>query len=96
MGVALLVVAALVAGPPLWVKAAARAHVYAAAEVPAAPVALVLGAGLTRSGNPTPFLAARLDVAAELYEAGTVKALIVSGDNRRKAYDEPTAMTAYL
>ncbi|MBB5084312.1 SanA/YdcF family protein [Nonomuraea endophytica] len=65
------------------------------ARVPAAQAALVLGAGLY-GGQPSPMLARRLDVAAELYRAGKVKALLLSGDNSRKEYDEPTAMRDYL
>jgi vancomycin permeability regulator SanA len=41
-------------------------------------------------------LARRLDIAAELYHAGKVRALLLSGDNSRKEYDEPTAMRDYL
>jgi vancomycin permeability regulator SanA len=64
-------------------------------EVPAAPVGLVLGAGLYH-GSPTPMLATRLDVAAELYHGGKVRALLLSGDNSRLGYDEPSVMRDYL
>ncbi|GGT27670.1 vancomycin high temperature exclusion protein [Nonomuraea spiralis] len=64
-------------------------------RVPPAQAALVLGAGLWHT-QPTPMLARRLDVAAELYRAGKVRALLLSGDNSRKEYDEPTAMRDYL
>ncbi|WP_433238672.1 SanA/YdcF family protein [Streptosporangium sp. CA-135522] len=64
-------------------------------EVPAAPVALVLGAATWRDG-PSPMLARRLDISAELYRAGKVKAILLSGDNGRAGYDEPTAMRDYL
>ncbi|WP_248961402.1 SanA/YdcF family protein [Sphaerisporangium perillae] len=65
-------------------------------EVPAAPVGLVLGAGLYRDSSPTAMLADRLDIAAELYRAGKVRALLLSGDNSRVGYDEPSAMRDYL
>ncbi|MFI6297497.1 vancomycin high temperature exclusion protein [Nonomuraea sp. NPDC050790] len=65
------------------------------ARVPNTQVALVLGAGLY-GGRPSPMLARRLDIAAELYRAGKVKALLLSGDNSREEYDEPTAMRDYL
>lgn len=84
--------------PWTWVLVASVGRVDDAAEVadaPEAPVALVLGAGL-QGGRPSPYLAARLDTAAELYEAGKVRVLLVSGDNRTHAYDEPTAMRDYL
>jgi vancomycin permeability regulator SanA len=64
-------------------------------QVPTAQAALVLGAGLYGT-QPTPMLAHRLDIAAELYRAGKVRALLLSGDNSRKEYDEPTAMRDYL
>jgi vancomycin permeability regulator SanA len=89
--------AALVAvGPYAWVRWSALGTVHDAEHTAAVPVALVLGAGLTPSGAPTPFLAARLDVAAELHRAGTVAVILVSGDNRTHDYDEPTAMYDYL
>ncbi|WP_406313864.1 YdcF family protein [Streptosporangium sp. NBC_01639] len=64
-------------------------------EVPEAPVALVLGAGI-RGKTPTPMLARRLDISAELYRAGKVQAILLSGDNGRTGYDEPTVMRDYL
>ncbi len=84
--------ACLLVGPTVWVKARAHGHLYSAGGVPEAPVAIVLGAGLTSTGRPTPFLRARLDLAAQLYDDGAVRALLVSGDNRTHGYDEPTAM----
>ncbi|SCK40071.1 protein SanA, affects membrane permeability for vancomycin [Streptomyces sp. WMMB 322] len=65
------------------------------ADAPAAPVALVFGAGLW-DGEPSPYLAHRLDAAAGLYERGKVRAVLVSGDNSREEYDEPDAMRTYL
>lgn len=58
-----------------------------------ATVGLVLGASETlASGRANPFFTRRVEAAAQLYKAGKVKYLIVSGDNSRKEYDEPTAM----
>lgn len=61
-------------------------------EVPARPVALVLGAGLWRDGSPTPVLRDRVAAAADLYLAGKVRKLLLSGDNRFVDYNEPGAM----
>ncbi|WP_250037115.1 SanA/YdcF family protein [Paractinoplanes maris] len=83
-------------GSELWVQAAARGHVYSEADVPAAPVALVLGAEVYADGQPSPFLAARLDIARRLLDAGKVKAILVSGDHGRWEYDEPGSMEVYL
>jgi vancomycin permeability regulator SanA len=94
--IALGLLAVLAVTPWVWVQTSSAAYRHDAADVPDAPVALVLGAGLTRSGTPTQFLAGRLDVAADLYRRGKVEVLLVSGDNSRTEYDEPTAMRAYL
>ena len=64
-----------------------------AARLPAVPVALVLGAApIGPEGGPNRYFVYRLDAAAALYTAGKVKYLLVSGDNSRADYDEPTAM----
>jgi vancomycin permeability regulator SanA len=84
------------AGGELWTRVAAKGHVYSEADVPAAPVALVLGAEVYADGSPSPFLAARLDIARRLLEAGKVKAILVSGDHSRWEYDEPGSMEVYL
>ena len=59
-------------------------------------MAIVLGAAVHADGQPSPWLAHRLDAAAELYTSGRVEAILVSGDNRRAGYDEPTVMRSYL
>jgi vancomycin permeability regulator SanA len=81
--------------PGAWLQASASGRVRTLADVPKAPVAVVFGAGLTRSG-PSVYLAHRLDAAAELYRAKKVKAILVTGDNSRTDYDEPTTMRTYL
>ncbi|HEV8156962.1 MAG TPA: ElyC/SanA/YdcF family protein [Gaiellales bacterium] len=65
------------------------------ADVSHHQVALVLGAGLTRNGTPTWFLADRLDAAIRLYRTGKVDGLLMSGDNHTTSHDEPTAMRTY-
>lgn len=70
--------------------------IYSAQEVPDRPVALVFGAGLTASGKPSPYLAARLDTAHELFSTGKVRVILVSGDNSRESHNEPAAMRDYL
>jgi vancomycin permeability regulator SanA len=49
--------------------------------VPNAPVAIVFGAGLNRDGAPSWMLADRLKAAIELYQAGKVQKLLLTGDN---------------
>ncbi len=57
-----------------------------------APVALVFGAGLRKNGAPSDVLSDRVVSAVELYKAGKVKKILMSGDNGSKQYDEVTAM----
>ncbi|MQY04836.1 SanA/YdcF family protein [Actinomadura macrotermitis] len=84
-----------VLAPLGWAYADTAGYRRSAEAVPATPVALVLGAGIW-GDTPSPLLARRLDLAADLYRRGKVKVLLVSGDNRTKGYDEPTVMRAYL
>ncbi len=85
-----------VAVPTAWVYASTSAYRKSVQDVPAAPVAIVFGAGLNPNGSPSPFLAGRLEIAVQLYRMGKIRAVLVTGDNSRKTYDEPTAMKAYL
>jgi vancomycin permeability regulator SanA len=94
--VAAIVGSSTVVASMLWVRISADAHIYTEQSVPPAPVALVLGAQVNPGGDPSPFLAARLDLARRLLETGKVRVLLVSGDNSRPDYDEPSAMRAWL
>ncbi|RJL36263.1 hypothetical protein D5H75_05025 [Bailinhaonella thermotolerans] len=78
-----------------WAWLASEPYRMPAGSAPETPVALVLGAGVA-GGRPTGMLALRLDVAADLYARGRVRALLLSGDNGRAGYDEPTVMRDYL
>ena len=86
----------LLSGSIGFVRLTAAGHLFSETDVPAAPVALVLGAMVYPDGTPSPFLAARLDVAHRLYQAGKVQVVVVSGDNMAKEYNEPEAMRTYL
>ncbi|MEW1694938.1 vancomycin high temperature exclusion protein [Streptomyces sp. NPDC093249] len=81
--------------PATWLHTTAAGKLRTTAEVPARDVGVVFGAGLWK-GRPTPYLAHRLDTAAELYRTGKVRVLLVTGDNSRTSYDEPSAMRVYL
>ena len=69
-----------------------------AASAPDNDVALVLGTSpsLSQGRWKNPFFENRMDAAATLYRAGKVRHLLVSGDNGRREYDEPTAMRSAL
>ena len=60
------------------------------------PVGLVLGAQVKPDGTPSGFLAARLDLARRLYDAGRIQTIIVSGNHSADEYNEPVAMLNYL
>jgi SanA protein len=65
--------------------------------MPPADVALVLGSSrMLADGRVNYFYTARLDAAAELFRLGKVRGIVVSGDNSRSDYDEPTSMKADL
>ncbi|WP_329127722.1 SanA/YdcF family protein [Streptomyces sp. NBC_01465] len=90
-----MVACVLALTPATWMQATASDRIRTTADVPATDVAVVFGAGLW-DGEPSPYLAHRLDAAAELYAAGKVKVVLVTGDNSREDYDEPDAMRTYL
>ena len=66
-------------------------------DIPHRYVALVLGTSPKgRFGGPNRFFIARINAAAELYQAGKIDKILVSGDNHRKGYNEPEAMQQAL
>lgn len=78
------------------VSGESQGRILAVDEVPQIPVAMVLGAAARPDGRPSAFLAARLDLAVELYERGTIRAVLVSGDNRPRGNFQTTVMRRYL
>jgi SanA protein len=93
----LLAVAIVLLGVPrLFTQLYAQSRIYSVADAPSNDVvAIVFGAGLTRSGEPTAILQDRVATAANLYFAGKVKKILMSGDNRFVYYNEPGAMRDY-
>ncbi|UCD99126.1 MAG: YdcF family protein [Chloroflexota bacterium] len=89
-----LAVLGLVLGiaPRLLTRFYAGPRLYALETSPSEPVAIVFGAGLYRNGSPTPVLRDRIETAADLYRAGKVEKLLMSGDNSTPNYNEPGAM----
>lgn len=66
-------------------------------DVPIRDVAVVLGTSpKVAGGRPNVLYEARIDAAAQLYTAGRVRCLLVSGDNGDRRYNEPTRMRADL
>lgn len=64
-------------------------------EVTPTHVGIVFGAGLLRDGSAGPVLSDRVQTAVNLYHAGKVDKLLMSGDNRFIEYNEPEAMRQY-
>jgi len=98
--IVLVVVGCLVLTVPIalraWVEREYREQMHERVpEVPAQPVAMVFGAGYWPGGRLSDALADRMDTAIELYEAGQVNKLLLTGDNRYADYNEPAAMAAY-
>jgi SanA protein len=58
-------------------------------------VAVVFGAAVYSGGRLSPVLRDRMDTAIDLYRAGRVDHILVSGDGRSIYYDEPGAMHSY-
>jgi len=93
-----LLVLVLAAGvlllPRLVTALHASRRVYSSEKAPPGRVAIVFGAGLWRDGSPTPVLRDRVQTAADLYFAGKVEKLLMSG-SRLGYYNEPRAMRKY-
>jgi SanA protein len=86
----------LIGLPWIYVRLKTQSRIYrTVADAPEAPVAIVFGAGLNRDGTPMPVLADRVATAVDLYKAGKVRKLLLTGDNRFTEYNEPEAMRRY-
>jgi vancomycin permeability regulator SanA len=91
-----VVVVAVATGADLWVRDRAHGGDYSVDTVPPAPVAVIFGAQVDNDGQPSGYLAGRLDLGARLLRAGKVRALLLTGDYGTPQYDEPDAMRRYL
>lgn len=66
-------------------------------ELEDSKVAVVLGTSrYLTNGQKNLYFKYRMDAAAELFAAGKVEYILVSGDNRQKAYNEPVEMKEAL
>ncbi|MDH6109011.1 vancomycin permeability regulator SanA [Kitasatospora sp. MAP12-15] len=92
---ALVLFCAVALAPTAWLYGSQGSRIRTVADAPTEPVAVVFGAGEV-NGVASDYLAHRLDVALALYRAHKVQAILVTGDNSRKGYDEPGVMYTYL
>ena len=87
-------------GSAIAVYAVSSGRVFDSASIDAVPrrrAAVVLGCVRTLpNGLNNLYFSWRIDAASELYKAGKVDCLIVSGDNHVKGYDEPSDMKESL
>ncbi len=97
VGVAGLVGLCAAVGASAWVRRTGTRGMYESAEtVPSRPVAIVLGAMVFPSGQPSDVLEDRLATALDLYRRGKVRRVLVTGDHLTPEYDETNAMRAWL
>ena len=94
----LCAVALLIVVCDLRVRNMARGRLYDDVQaLPHEQAALLLGtSSRLRGGSPNPFFEYRMDAAAELFRAGKVDCILVSGDNHHASYTEPMAMRKAL
>jgi SanA protein len=98
LSVTLVVGIAFVLFANLRIISAHRDRLYSdVSQIPARETGLVLGANrVLGDGRPNLHFVSRMDATAELYRAGKIKRVIVSGDNGRRDYDEPSMMKEAL
>lgn len=81
----------------MYVGLFSRGRLYRSIDsVPQRSAALVLGCAKEVEGRPNLYFKFRIDATAQLWHAGKINAIVVSGDNCRKGYDEPSAMKTDL
>lgn len=69
----------------------------AVSAVPHYHTALVLGTSpVGKNGGVNLFFRSRIDATVKLYEAGKIDRILVSGDNRKRGYNEPEEMKKAL
>ncbi|HET6283145.1 MAG TPA: ElyC/SanA/YdcF family protein [Polyangia bacterium] len=95
VGVAVVVALGVLVAANAYLLASTAGQIHDRVEkVPPRPVAVVLGGHITR-GHPSLELAQRLTAARDLYRAGKVQRILISG-LERPGYSEPDAMLRWL
>lgn len=76
---------------------ASRGKLYSDVDkLPVTKVGVVFGTTDTYMGRENKYFRYRIDAAVEVWKAGKVETLIVSGDNRSRYYNEPEKMRVAL
>lgn len=95
LGIALIVIVAIVIVSNVCVAVVSKGKCYDDVNtVPHNTYGLLLGTG--RSSAPSPYYDARLQAAIDLYQAGKVDSIVVSGENLYADYNEVDSMVAAL
>ena len=81
-------------GADYWVKSnALEKNFTSTLSISKNKVGLLLGTGkFNRNGYINAYYKYRIDAAIKLYKAGKIEFFLISGDNSRKDYDEPSLM----
>lgn len=81
----------------LYIQAVTKSYIYeTVSESPVAQTALVLGAAVSVDGSLSSIFKDRVDLAVNLYVAGKVSKILVSGDNSTVEYNEVNPVRLYL
>ncbi len=73
-----------------------RDDTYRVDNVPTREVAIVFGARVLSNGRPSTMLRDRITTAADLYHAGKVDYILLTGAGVEADYNEPAAMRDYI
>ncbi len=94
----ILLAAILVYAANKYIANAAKDKTYSdLAAIPHQKTGLLLGTGkYLGNGHLNPYYEHRIKATVDLYKKGKIDRLIISGDNSRKDYDEPSMMRADL
>ena len=78
----------------LWVQTSTSEQIFTSVEeMPKNKVGLLLGTRkMLRSGYINLYYSHRIDAAEQLFKYGKIEFILISGDNSREEYDEPTYM----
>jgi len=80
---------------PWWVDKYYSRFIYSPEDAPPERAAIVFGARIYSDGRLSAMLQDRVETAVQLYKAGKVQKLLLSGDNRFVDYNEPARMQEY-
>ena len=79
------------------IRFGSRQYIYSDVQsLPHAQVAVILGAAILKSGDLSPVLRHRADMAIQIYKAGKVDKILVTGDNSKLSYNEVNPVRKYL